>query len=392
MTAYLDRWTPMTQLSKSLILGFPLALIFLQPLQGQTATKPAADTNAAAANPAPAGQAPDDMTKKITELVHAGKYAEAQQLTTGLLVAYPNDQRLLKAKALLEKLLAPAGQATPGSGQPAASADARQLTGMDKLEYNTLLELARQAQQQADPEQQKASLSQFMDKSGSFLQKHPDQMLLWQLRAASAISLNDSLAGYEAGQQLIASGAADSTDPNLQRLLAQLNSKGWLDKQKAEDDRKYGGFLGTWKFSWSLGTAANQNGGGEKEAFVKSDSGEIAGYYVTIEGSKQAKPNMRGIISASGDISWQMYLRTTSEKDGKSLDPEDPGGRYFTVNDAPGKPLYPSAWQPPIFYVLSDDKKTMTMKWPQQTPNPKRDSRFISAHPVTWTFEKLSDR
>jgi hypothetical protein len=35
----------------------------------------------------PTGQAPDEATKKISELVHARKYAEAQQLTTDLLVA-----------------------------------------------------------------------------------------------------------------------------------------------------------------------------------------------------------------------------------------------------------------------------------------------------------------
>jgi len=43
------------------------------------------------------------------------------------------------------------------------------------------------------------------------------------------------MAAYEAGQKLIATGAADSNDPNMQRLLAQLNSKGWLDKHEAGD-------------------------------------------------------------------------------------------------------------------------------------------------------------
>ena len=389
-------------MGKPLSLLFPgviLLLTFVQ-LPAQTSDKPSS-ANAAAApratpsSAAPAAQAPDDATKKLSELVHAGKYTEAQQLTSGLLVAYPDDQRLIKAKALIEKMLSTAGQAAPGGSQPvqsaAANTNAVQLTGIDKLEYNTLLELARQAQQQSDPQQQKASLTQFMGRSNVFLQKHPDEMLVWQLRAASAISLNDSMAGYEAGQQLIAAGAADSTDQNLQRLLAQLNSKGGLDKQKAEDDRKYGGILGTWRMSWSLGPAPDQNGSDEKEVFVKSASGDIEGYYIS-EGSKpNPRPNMRGVIKASGAISWEMYLRTVSPKNGESLDPEYPGGHYFVVNDAPGKRVYPSAWQPPTSYVMSDDKKTMTMKWSQQTPNPRRDSGYISAHPVTWTFEKLSD-
>ena len=165
---------------------------FLSLLHAQTST-PRRPTPMQA-TPAQASQAPDDITRKITELVHAGKYTEAQQLTKGLLVAYPDDQRLIKAKALIEKMLAPSGstRTAPGSSQPAqpaANANADQLTGMDKVDYDALIELGRQAQQTTDLEQQKVSLKQFMDQSSLFLQKHPDQMLLWQLRAQTAISL-----------------------------------------------------------------------------------------------------------------------------------------------------------------------------------------------------------
>jgi hypothetical protein len=323
-------------------------------------------------------------------------------LTAGLLLAYPDDQRLVKAKALLDKSPAAAGTASaaPSGNQqandavstpPVASMSAGQFTGMDKVEYNTLIELAREAQQGTGLEQQKASLNQFMDKSRAFLQKHPDQMLLWQLRAASAISLNDPMAAYEAGQKLIATGAADSNDPNLQRLLAQLNSKGWLDKQEAEDDNKYGGVLGTWKVSCSrIDGAPDQDG--NTEVFVKSDSGNIEGHFMfKSAGHRNPRPNMRGNPHTSGDMSWEMYLHQKNDMDGKFLDPEDPGGRYFVVNGLPGKQLYPSGWQPPISYVLSDDKRTMTMTFSRQTPNMKRDSSYISEHPVTWTFEKISD-
>jgi predicted Zn-dependent protease len=71
-----------------------------------------------------------------------------------------------------------------------------------------------------------------MDQSSTFLEKRPAPTLLWQLRAVSAISLNSPTAGYEAGQQLLAMGAADSNDSNMQRLLAQLKNKGWLEKLK----------------------------------------------------------------------------------------------------------------------------------------------------------------
>jgi len=207
-----------------------------------------ADNNGKVADTPASSQAPEAVMKKLSDLVHAGKYAEARQLTVGLLLAYPDDQRLIKAKALLEQSLASSKpedtatsrpQPTESIVSPATDATATHLTGMDKVDYNALIELARQAQQNTDLEAQKASLKQFMDQSISFLQKHPDQMLLWTLRAASAISLNDPIAGYEAGQKLLAAGGADSNEPSLQKLLAELRNKGWLDKQGAENAQEY---------------------------------------------------------------------------------------------------------------------------------------------------------
>lgn len=202
-------------------------------------------------SPAPAqtttatAQAPDDVLKKLSDLVHAAKYAEAQQTVGALLILYPADQRLIKAKALLDNALASPKSANPAESgnpptnsgappQPVADTNSERLTGMDKVDYNALIELARQAQQTTDLQQQKASLNQFLDQSSPFLQKHPKEMLLWQLRAASAMSLDEPMVGYEAGQQLLAMGAADSNDANLQSLLGQLKNKSWLDKQDAE--------------------------------------------------------------------------------------------------------------------------------------------------------------
>jgi hypothetical protein len=227
------------KLTKLFMLGLFLVLGSLASLHAQTASS---DSNPAPAPPA-AGQASDDMTKKITDLVNAGKYAEAQALTTGLLVAYPDDQRLIKTQALLKQLLAPAVAApsipnSNPSAQPPTDADTGQLTGqltgMDKVEYDSLIELGRETQQTTDLDEQKKLLLQFMNNSSVFLQKHPDEMLLWQLRAAGALSLDAPLAGYQAGQKLLAAGAATSADPNVSHLLAQLNLKGWMDKQQAE--------------------------------------------------------------------------------------------------------------------------------------------------------------
>jgi len=222
-----------------------LWLSFLAPsLLGQAsapvATSPPPDSTTAAASPAPAGQAPTDVMKRLFDLYHAGKFEEAHKLTEGLILAYPDDQRMVKIKALLAKRLsttksadAAPGNSPPASSiaQPAVTSPAAQLKGMDRVDYTALLDLMRQAQQTTDPDQQKALLKQFMNDSSAFLGKHPDQTKLWALRAESALSLDDITAGFEAGQKLLAVGAADSNDPNLLHLLGQLKNKGWMDEE-----------------------------------------------------------------------------------------------------------------------------------------------------------------
>jgi len=305
----------MTRLGISVVLGLLLSIISFAPLHAQ-AGGAQADANPTGANPAPAGQAPDEVMKKLTELVHTGKYAEAQQLTGGLLLAYPDDQRLIKAKTLLDKAFASSKPADPAASSnlpannvasvlPTASVNSEQLTGMDKVDYNALVELARQAQQTADLPQQSKLLRQFMDQSSPFLQKHPMQTLVWQLRAASAISLNDPMAGYEAGQKLLATGAADSNDPNLQRLLAQLKNQGWLDKQEAEKAAKqaqYDWILGDVQFRGTLtdkqGREKSTSSGGAKISFVKSGS--------IIEGLWDGKPFLEFVVLDSGAISCEL--------------------------------------------------------------------------------------
>src|ERR1700739_289227 len=239
-----------------------LLAVALPPLHSQgSATVPPGSN--AVASPSQVAQAPDEMTKKITALFHAGRYAEAQKLTEGLLIAYPDDQRLIRAKALIDKLLAPASPtgAAPvsnQSAQPASNANAAQLSGMDKVDYNALIVLARQALQSTDLDEQKRVQQHFMDQSHLFLKRHPEQMLLWQLRAQIAVSEDEVLAGYEAGQKLLAAGAADSNDAALQNLMGQLKNKGWFEseaalvaKKQEEITNKYGWMLGNWTESSS---------------------------------------------------------------------------------------------------------------------------------------------
>jgi hypothetical protein len=304
----------MKKMSQSFIPGVVLALICVAPLHAQTPGNAPADTNPTAAIPAP-----DDAVKKLSELVRAGKYSAAQQLTAALLLAYPDDQRLIKAEALLDKALASSKATDPGASSnlpasdvvpvpPAMGTTAKQLTGMEKVDYNALIILARQAQQDTDLKQQKQSLQQFMDQSGSFLQKHPDQMLLWQLRAASAIILNDPMAGYEAGQKLMAAGAVDSNDANLQQLLVQLRNKDWLDEKEATKQAKYSWIVGAWSLHYSrIDESRHVREGDENVEFSGSDS--VFEGNATDQNSVK-RGQVKVTILDSGEIRCEMYAVT----------------------------------------------------------------------------------
>lgn len=255
----------MTSPPRLLILGSAIICVWSRPSFAQGTDPAPVATSATTAHTSPPGQAPDGVIKELSALIHAEKYSDARQVVAGLLTVYPDDARLIKAKALLAKVAGGPGSAaaTPRtaprteiapSAQPAATMTSNsgpptkapvlgeqpigttvnQLTGKDRVEYDALIELGRQAQQTTDLSQQTKVLQQFMAQSGVFLKKHPTEVLIWQLRAASAIGLHDRIAGFEAGQRLLAMGIADSSDPNSRRVLVQLKNKGWLTPDTRE--------------------------------------------------------------------------------------------------------------------------------------------------------------
>jgi len=397
----------MKKLSLSFALGLVLAMISLSPLHAQPASNTPAKTPSAA-------QAPDEVTGKITDLVHAGKYAEAQQLTIGLLAAYPDDQRLIKAKQLLDRLLSPGGAtATPGTNSAAEAApnpNVINLTGMDKVDYEALIELAKQAQQTTDLEQQKTLLNRFMAESVVFLQKHPAAMLLWQLRAASAISLNEPTQGYEAGQKLVAMGAADDNDPNVRLLLTHLKNKGWLDKQDVEvqqsrEDlkRKFAWILGTWKVSWrwNITRAYEDDHVRGGEVFVLSGS-TVEGYEISDAGLRASIPDLRADISGLGptsnleSVKWECYLPTADPGDIFIFRHHFPLGTnaFYSIGHRfegweQRRPYYPFGWQPVISAEIGGGKSAMTITIPSQNLHENSDEHLKK--PVVLTFTKISD-
>jgi hypothetical protein len=510
---------------KLFIHGFFLLLIFLLPLRAQDAAPAAVGAlsqqtpairstgnTTIPASVAPAGQAPDEVMAKLSDLYRTGKIAEAQQLAAGLLLAYPDDQKLAKVKSLLDKLLAaqsvdtasnvtppanvvasdsqlansvapvqpkventndgfvgtgmqvaadpeshaikitgifpnsPASEAGLSSGliiekvdgvstegktlgealnllhgaigtkvqlelinpdtkaataveltrqkiQLANDTNPAQLTGMDRVEYDSLKELGSEAQQATDLDQQKALLKQFIIKSTPFLQIHPHETLLMEFYAAAAITLDYPMYGYWAGQRLLANGAADSNDPNLQRLLGQLKNKGWLDRQTAQAAAKqaqYDWLLGTWGVSYSINwhprgvwpanlPALVQSGNLDNEEFsIDGSSGSPIGGFSIYNGNKGY--HLAGNFLNSGEIHWAYYL--------------DPAGSFVGYHTAywgrkTGQVYYPNGWQPIISCEISADKTTMTMVIPSQDTDP--NSKNPMSDTVTLHFTKIDD-
>lgn len=328
------------------------------------------------------GQASDGDVKVISDLVHAGNYAVAQQLTVTLLTSYPNDPRLIRAKALLDKLLAEQpGNPAPGAVQPAGNATPVQqqaigipgrLTGMDRVDYDALIQRAQEAQQTTDLAQQKTLLNQLMDDSRHFLQKHPDQMLIWQLRAASALSLDDPDAGYEAGQKLIAEGAADSNDANLRQLLAQLKNKGWLDvqrvglaKQNIEENKKYGWILGGWHGAVSFSVFGSNHQYEYDVDFSKSGSAVL--------GLVRGQPNSD---EQTGRDTFFSYKYATANLEDSTLP------KKWEVS-------FSSKWHAINSFSLDPDKKTMRLVY--DAPVTPGQRTFGMNSEVTIVFTKIED-
>ncbi len=178
--------------------------------------------------------APDEAMRELRDLIHAGKYTEASQLTSALLPAHPHDQRLLQTRALLDKALNPssltAATAPPRQSDGGAGRTESMLTLPEQANYHALLELARQAKQTGDLSEQKTLLRQFMSESRVLADRYPDLVLLWEMRAASAMVLDDIRAGAEAGKKLMLLSDSERNAANRPPVLELLKNKGWLDE------------------------------------------------------------------------------------------------------------------------------------------------------------------
>jgi len=74
-----------------------------------------------------------------------------------------------------------------------------------------------------------------MRNSDCFWQKHRPKCCSGSFAPHQRSVLNDLVAGYGAGQKIIASVAADSNDPNLQQLLAQTQKQRLAGRERSDE-------------------------------------------------------------------------------------------------------------------------------------------------------------
>jgi len=107
------------------------------------------------------------------------------------------------------------------------------LSDEDRLELATLQRMMQTAPNQRSPAAIKAGLGEVLKRSAGFVEKHPDYLPVWLLRARLALELNQRKAGVEAGRKLKELGALTATEPNLLATMAELNARDWLSEKAA---------------------------------------------------------------------------------------------------------------------------------------------------------------
>ena len=114
--------------------------------------------------------------------------------------------------------------------------DAQADTTRQRAEFKQLLDTANRAAKANDAGEQNHLFGNYLYDSRSFLIRYPGypgSTHLWVLRAVAALKLNKPATGFEAGQVLSALPPTDRNDPHIQKILAVLDSVGWLGKGKA---------------------------------------------------------------------------------------------------------------------------------------------------------------
>jgi hypothetical protein len=295
-----------------------------------------------------------------------GQAQEARQAlaTAEQLVPADKKERLTKVQAYVE-----AHAGAPPVASSAASPEVQRKLNVLKL-------ITDDADKAKSPQERRTLLNEFMDKSAEVLELAPLQTNIWVLRAVAAMELNQATAGWEAGRKLVALGADNSADPKVQKVLAQLDRKGWLTDQEppkpipptAKDFAGEWNLLhnGTYKYSyvpkggdpWVYTVVAHNL------TFAESPSGEptLVKYEVTIRDSMNLPAGFNGEREIVEHTTTSIYPPGTCTRTREGENPDTSSfsisTKYFPTNGMLEVAIVNSVSYTNLFILALDETKT----------------------------------
>jgi formylglycine-generating enzyme required for sulfatase activity len=171
-------------------------------------------------------------------LLKGGHPAEARTALDDARKLAPADkQGKLDAIAKLIDSAAPNTRAATGSAvaQPAAPDSTPTISSAQRRQFNVLMLVMDDADKASSIPDRQQLLGEFMDKSAGYVQDFPDDKRVWLLRALTCVELNRVDDGIMAARAIERLGLVDSEDPKVERLVANLDRKGWFKAKTLEE-------------------------------------------------------------------------------------------------------------------------------------------------------------
>ena len=209
-----------------------------------------------------AGQA-DEARQALADarkLAPAEKQAGLNRIESELTASAPA-QPAAPLKTTVVVPVATQAVATP----PSANAP----TAEQRRHYNVLILVMEDAEKAADLSSRQRIMGEFLEQSAIYLKNFPDDGRVWTLRALACIELDRADDGILAARALERLGLANSAEPKITRLVANLDRKGWSKGKTAEERRAANrrvADLGLWliwiepgEFSMGSGTGDREN-------------------------------------------------------------------------------------------------------------------------------------
>lgn len=117
------------------------------------------------------------------------------------------------------------------------SVDSKPTTAEQRRRCNVLMLVMEDAEKAGDLSSRQRLLREFLDQSATYVKDFPDDGKVWILRAQTCVELERADDGILAARALEGLGLANSTDPKIARIVANLDRKGWFNAKTSGERR-----------------------------------------------------------------------------------------------------------------------------------------------------------